>query len=470
MGFAFATAVQQFIQSNGQGSSAVMTSSGIGIIKSNPEKSKHLETATLRLHDQEIDFTNLRSETYTNMIHDAEHASRIPSSISFGTPLQDAQRRDLTINALFYNIQTHSVEDHLESGINDLVHGIIRTPLDPVVTFRDDPLRVLRTIRFAARFEFTPVPEIQGAIVQNPDIRVALEKNISRERIGEEVKKMLSEDKPSLAVKYMRDWGIFSSVFHLPDSNTNENSSTSLMELERAQKIVNSEFSTWIMSKFNQSSMSVYNRRSFYLAACLSPFHDRTLTIMRATGKSSYKIQAVPYIVKDSLKLPVVDANLVNDICNGANLIEECKSHGRLELSRIVWKLGTTAMSSSYYLSFLRSAARNDQCNNLKNLVDEIVAMDILNAHEQKPVASGSELVSYLNSSLDLKTPIKPGRWMTNAMSKILDWQFENGIKSFVGQVDESVKLQCFQYLMSENEYGRISFHDESAAKKTKKT
>jgi len=58
-------------------------------------------------------------------------------------------RRDLTINSLFYNINTNEIEDLTKLGIDDLKNGIIRTPLEPLKTFVDDPLRVLRTIRFA---------------------------------------------------------------------------------------------------------------------------------------------------------------------------------------------------------------------------------------------------------------------------------------------------------------------------------
>jgi tRNA nucleotidyltransferase (CCA-adding enzyme) len=95
--------------------------------------------------------------------------------------LEDALRRDLTINALFYNVQSRSVEDftgkvtqsvapwypltHTQStqGLDDLRNGLIRTPLAPEDTFRDDPLRLLRAVRFAARFDFTIVPELEHA-------------------------------------------------------------------------------------------------------------------------------------------------------------------------------------------------------------------------------------------------------------------------------------------------------------------
>ena len=95
-----------------------------GVIKANSDKSKHLETATIRVEGQMIDLVNLRSETYTE-------ESRVPT-IEIGTPSQDAYRRDLTINSLFYNINEERVEDWTELGISDLRAGLIRTPLEPL--------------------------------------------------------------------------------------------------------------------------------------------------------------------------------------------------------------------------------------------------------------------------------------------------------------------------------------------------
>jgi tRNA nucleotidyltransferase (CCA-adding enzyme) len=77
-----------------------------------------------------------------------------------GTPTEDAQRRDFTFNALFLNVQSQSVEDLCGTGIDDLRAGLIRTPLPPLQTFADDPLRVLRAVRFASRFGFAMHQEL----------------------------------------------------------------------------------------------------------------------------------------------------------------------------------------------------------------------------------------------------------------------------------------------------------------------
>lgn len=158
-------------------------------IAKNPEKSKQLETATVRLFGLDVDFVNLRTETYTE-------DSRNPQ-VEFGTAKEDAMRRDATVNALFYNIHSGDVEDFV-GGLRDMEAGIIRTPMDPFQTFMDDPLRVLRLVRFASRLGFSIAPSTREFM---GDTRVleALRAKISRERVGTEVEKML-KGKPSRSI------------------------------------------------------------------------------------------------------------------------------------------------------------------------------------------------------------------------------------------------------------------------------
>lgn len=150
-------------------------------IAANPEKSKHLETVTTKILGFDVDFVNLRKETYNEN-------SRNPQ-MEFGTALEDAERRDATVNALFYNLHTDKVEDYTE-GLNDMRSKIMRTPLDPYQTFKDDPLRILRLIRFASRLGFN-IHAKSEACMGDPAILSALRLKISRERIGTEVEKML---------------------------------------------------------------------------------------------------------------------------------------------------------------------------------------------------------------------------------------------------------------------------------------
>ncbi|KAG2501328.1 hypothetical protein HYH03_001120 [Edaphochlamys debaryana] len=150
MGRDFAELVNDYLKAQGR------ESRHAAVIQSNPDQSKHLETARMKIGEVWIDLVNLRSETYAA-------DSRIPS-MTFGTPEQDALRRDFTVNALFYNISAGGVvEDLTGRGLQDLRDGLIRTPLPPLETFLDDPLRVLRAVRFATRFGFRLHPDVLEA-------------------------------------------------------------------------------------------------------------------------------------------------------------------------------------------------------------------------------------------------------------------------------------------------------------------
>lgn len=151
-------------------------------IEANPEKSKHLETVTTKIFGMDIDLVNLRKETYSE-------DSRNPQ-MEFGTAEEDAMRRDATVNALFYNLNRSVVEDFTGRGIEDMKYRIIRTPLEPYQTFKDDPLRVLRLIRFASRLGYVIDKETEIAM-QNDDIKEALKIKISKERVLAELDKML---------------------------------------------------------------------------------------------------------------------------------------------------------------------------------------------------------------------------------------------------------------------------------------
>ena len=163
----------------------------IAVIKTNPEKSKHLETATMKIFGQQIDFVNLRTEKYSE-------ESRIPT-IEIGTPKEDALRRDITINSLFYNINKGEIEDFIGSGITDIENKIVRTPIDPFLTFKDDPLRILRCVRFAVRFGFN----IMYSIVEtasNKTIKECLNTKVSNERIRKELKLTFASNNPFFAI------------------------------------------------------------------------------------------------------------------------------------------------------------------------------------------------------------------------------------------------------------------------------
>ena len=183
--------------------------SHIGKIAANPEQSKNLETATARVLGFDLDFVNLRKEVY-------EGTHRIPI-MSFGTPLEDAMRRDMTVNALFYNVHTAAIEDWTQHGLADLRDGIVRTPMDPTATFTDDPLRILRCVRFGSRFGYAIHPDILAALaVPASPLHAALASKVSRERVGIEVDKMLSGRDPRYALQLLSQLQLYWVVFMPP--------------------------------------------------------------------------------------------------------------------------------------------------------------------------------------------------------------------------------------------------------------
>ena len=176
-------------------------------IQANPDKSKHLETVKAKIDGQEVDFVNLRSESYSD--------SRIPE-MKMGTPEEDARRRDLTINAMFFNIETGQVEDYV-GGREDLKNMVLRTPLDPVQTFLDDPLRMMRVLRFNSRY---PNSTVDPAIIQAmamPQVREAFQNKVSPERSGPEFMKLMMGENPESAMRILFETDLYKNVFNVPE-------------------------------------------------------------------------------------------------------------------------------------------------------------------------------------------------------------------------------------------------------------
>lgn len=155
-------------------------------------------TAMLRYDDIEIEFVGARKESYTE-------DSRNPV-VEDGTLVDDQNRRDFTINALALSLNQDNFGELLDpfNGIEDLDKGIIRTPLDPNITYSDDPLRMMRAIRFATQLNFTIEEKSLNAIKKNKD-RIKI---ITKERIVVELNKILESDTPSIGFMLLEKTGL----------------------------------------------------------------------------------------------------------------------------------------------------------------------------------------------------------------------------------------------------------------------
>ncbi len=160
-------------------------------------------TAMVQLDGGKVEFVGARKERY-------DPASRKPS-VATGTLRDDLERRDFTVNALAVSLNKDSFGTLYDEfgGVQDLHDRILRTPLEPAKTFDDDPLRIMRAIRFAAQLNFTIHPEALKAIIHMKD-RLAI---VSQERITDEFFKILKTAAPSVGLRLLYDTGVLEMVF-----------------------------------------------------------------------------------------------------------------------------------------------------------------------------------------------------------------------------------------------------------------
>lgn len=154
---------------------------------------KNFGTANIRLDDYEIEFVGARRESY-------REDSRKPL-VEDGSLAEDQERRDFTINAMAISVNQRTFGELVDpfDGIKDIKRKIIRTPTDPMITFSDDPLRMMRAVRFATQLNFDIHPDTFDALIKS----ASRLKIISNERIMDELNKIIRTPKPSYGFKLL---------------------------------------------------------------------------------------------------------------------------------------------------------------------------------------------------------------------------------------------------------------------------
>jgi poly(A) polymerase len=164
---------------------------------------KNFGTASLKYQDLEVEFVGARKESYRSN-------SRKPI-VEDGTLEDDQKRRDFTINALAISLHPDTFGDLVDpfEGIKDLEAKLIRTPLNPIETFSDDPLRMMRAIRFASQLNFR-IDDIAVEAIKNNVDRISI---VSQERITDELNKIILSPVPSIGFNYLFDSGLLHKIF-----------------------------------------------------------------------------------------------------------------------------------------------------------------------------------------------------------------------------------------------------------------
>jgi tRNA nucleotidyltransferase/poly(A) polymerase len=142
---------------------------------------------------------------------------------AIGTIQDDAIHRDITINGLYYNLQTLDIEDYTKRGLDDLRNKIIRTTISPYNTFMLNPIRILRVVRFACRLNFSIHPDIMKCMQEHSHLlAVSLKKNIVPSRNTQELIKMLMDNSYEFFVRsiyFLYKWKVLPTVVLLPETN-----------------------------------------------------------------------------------------------------------------------------------------------------------------------------------------------------------------------------------------------------------
>jgi len=389
----------------------------VGIIQQNAEKGKHLETATIKICNIWIDFVNLRSEE-ENVI---------------GTPLTDAERRDLSINSLFYNINEKKVEDWTKKGINDLKNGIIETPIDAEITFKDDPLRILRMLRFALKYKFKISDNINNCIEKNiEEYRNNYNNSISPERIEKELFKILKMDNSSFAIAYLYEYNLLDAILHPSKYNQNNKYNFDNLFLLTTNLYILGEY---ILQKKKIFDIEINSENSnkidfglLLLTVCFRnmqvKFGKENTTINKLILRETFKT-ANEYIKENQIMNENFDELIALVNSNNYERLSVGKLLRKIHYKNIL-KILIVGICYDYIneakLEMLITEINDNTLNPIikkyQNFFNYIVKENLLHVDALKPLFNGQEIIELLK--------IKPGKEIGKLLELLIDEQIKD--------------------------------------------
>ena len=364
----------------------------VGIIQQNVEKGKNLETATIKVCQTWIDLVNLRCEDKNKI----------------GTPLTDAERRDLSINSLFYNINEGKVEDFTNKGIHDLENGIIETPIDAEITFRDDPLRILRMLRFAIKYKFRIGFNINNYIEKNKEeIIKNFYDNISKERIEKELYKVFNMNNSSFAIAYLYSFNILDII--LLTKNYDQENNYDNIFLKIANLYILGEY-LLEKTKIFEIEMNPENFNKIDYSLLLLTLYFRNIKNNNDNSLMNQQILKFTYKTStDYLKSNYLMCAYFDELYN---LINQ-ENYNRLFIGKVLRKITYKNILPCLYASIAYEYIEKTQLNNLMNDIDNnllqniieknkrflsyIINEDMMHIDKMKPLFNGKEILEKLN-------------------------------------------------------------------------
>ena len=384
----------------------------VGIIQQNVEKGKNLETATIKVCQTWIDLVNLRCEDKNKI----------------GTPLTDAERRDLSINSLFYNINEGKVEDFTNKGIHDLENGIIETPIDAEITFRDDPLRILRMLRFAIKYKFRIGFNINNYIEKNKEEIVKnFYDNISKERIEKELYKVFNMNNSSFAIAYLYSFNILDII--LLTKNYDQENNYDNIFLKIANLYILGEY-LLEKTKIFEIEMNPENFNKIDYSLLLLTLYFRNIKNNNDNSLMNQQILKFTYKTStDYLKSNYLMCAYFDELYNLFNQ----ENYNRLFIGKVLRKITYKNILPCLYASIAYEYIEKTQLNNLMNDIDNnllqniieknkrflsyIINEDMMHIDKMKPLFNGKEILEKLN--------IKAGKELGILIENLIDEQIK---------------------------------------------